>query len=85
MDRKGRRIVKIPRPFLFDHQKQVLFFGFGIKFREAKQIVVTFVAATLIALLSVAKTYGRITGYKLCTGNIYYPFFILVHISPISI
>ena len=53
-----------------------------IKFGKAKQITVTFVATTLKALLSVAKTNGRLSGRKLYTGNIYYTFSILVHISP---
>ena len=57
----------------------------GIKFRETKQIVVAFVATTLKALFSVAKTNGRLSGYKFYTDNIYYPFLnILAHISPLS-
>ena len=41
-----------------------------IKFGETKQIVVALVAATLEALLSVAKTNSRLSGHKLYTGNI---------------
>ena len=53
-------------------------FVFGLKFRETKQIVVTFVATTLKTLLSVAKTNGRLAGSKLYSGNVYYPFLTLL-------
>ena len=44
--------------------------SFWIKFGKTKQIVVALVATTLKALLSVAKTNGRLAGYKFYTGNI---------------
>ena len=56
---------------------------FGIKFRKTKQMVVTFVATALKALLSVAKTNGRLPGHKLYAGNIHYFLLnVLAHISP---
>ena len=61
----------------------VFFFVFWIKFGEAKQIVVALVATTFKALLSVAKTNGRLSGRKLYAGNIDNLFWnILAHISP---
>ena len=61
----------------------ISFFIFGIKFRKTKQIVVTFVATTLKALFSVAKTNSGFSGRKFYAGNIYYPFLnILTHIFP---
>ena len=84
---KGRRIVKIPRPFLFDYQIQTLcstIFSsfFRIKFGETKQIVITFVTTTLKALISVAKTNSRHSGREFHAGNIYNLFWnILAHIS----
>ena len=55
----------------------------GIKFRETKQIVVTFVATALKALLSVSKANRRLSGHKLYTGNIYQLLSnFLTHISP---
>ena len=49
---------------------------------ETKQKVVTFVATTFKALLSVAKTNGRLSGGKFYAGNIYYLswYIIIVHI-----
>jgi len=62
-----------------------LFIVFGIKFRKTNKIVVTFVATTFKALLSVAKANDRLSGRKLCVGNIDYPFLnIFAHISPIT-
>ena len=56
---------------------------FGIKFGETTQKVIALVATTFKALLSVTKTNGRLSGHKLYTGNICYPFLnILAHISP---
>ena len=47
------------------------------------QKTVTFVTTTRKALLSVAKTNGRLTRHKLYTGNIDYHFLnSLAHISP---
>ena len=55
----------------------------GIKFRETKQIVVTFVATALKALLSVSKANRRLSGHKLYAGNIYQLLSnFLTHISP---
>ncbi len=50
------------------------FFVFRIKFGETKQIVVALVATTFKALLSVAKTNGRLSGQKFYAGNIYHSF-----------
>ena len=47
-------------------------------------MVVALVTTTFKALFSVAKASGRISGRKLYTGNIYYFFHILTHISPID-
>ena len=59
------------------------FIVFWIKFRKTNKIVVTFVATTLKALLSVAKTSRRLSGHKFYAGNVYYLFLIiLAHISP---
>ena len=60
----------------------IISFAFGIKFRETKQIVVALVATTFKALLSVAKTNGRLSGCKFYVGNIYYLswYIIIVHI-----
>jgi len=69
--------------FIFSNS---FFFAFWIKFRKAKQIVVTFVATTLKALLSVANANGRLSGRKLYADNIAHFFWnILAHISPINI
>ena len=69
--------------FIFSNS---FFFAFLLKFGKTKQIVVTFVATTLKALLSVAKANGRLSGRKLYAGNIDYPFLdIFAHISPINI
>ena len=43
---------------------------FFIKFEETTQIIVAFVATTLEALLSVAKTNVGLSGRKLYVGNI---------------
>ena len=57
-----------------------------IEFREAKQIIVTFIATTFKAMLSVTKTNSRLSGHKFYAGNIYYSFLnILAHIFPINI
>ena len=54
-----------------------------LKFGKAKQIVVTFIATTFKALLSVAKTNVRFSGCKLYAGNIdYFLLNVLAHISP---
>ena len=53
----------------------VFFLVFLIKFREANQIVFTFVATALKALFSIAKTNARLSGCKLYTGDIYFNFF----------
>ena len=59
------------------------FFAFQIKFGKTKQIVVALVTTALKALLSVAKTNGRLSGRKFYADNIYYLFWnILAHISP---
>jgi len=62
------------------------FLVFWIGFRKAKQIVITFIATTFKALLSVAETSIRLSRNEFHTGNVYYPFFnILAHISPFNI
>ena len=48
--------------------------AFWIKFGETKQKVVALVATTRKALLSVAKTNGRLSRRKLDAGNIDYLF-----------
>ena len=61
-------------------------FALWIKFWSTKQQIITFIATTLKALLSVAKTNGRLARRKLYTCNIHHFFRnILFHISPISI
>ena len=58
------------------------FFIFWIEFGKAKQKVVALVAATLKALLSVAKTIGRLSGRKLYPRDIYDPFWnVFAHMS----
>ena len=91
-DRKGRRIVKILRPFFVRSSNtsfilnNIFFFVFWIKFRKTKQTVVTLVATTLKSLFSIAKTNGRFSGREFYTNNINNLFWnILAHISPINI
>ena len=60
----------------------ISFFVFWIKFRKTKQIVGTFVATTLKALLPVAKTSGRLSWHKFYTCNIHYLFWIFLLIYP---
>ena len=51
---------------------------------ETKQKVVAFVTTAFKALLSVAKTNGRLSGHKFYAGNIYYLFEnILTHRFPL--
>ncbi len=61
----------------------IFFFVFWIKLGETKQIIVALVTTTFNALLSVAKTNGRLSGREFYADNIYYLFLnIFVHISP---
>ena len=63
--------------------RRIFFFAFWSKFGKAKQIVVALIATTLKALLSVAKTNGRVTRREFYAGNIDYFFWnTLAHISP---
>ncbi len=52
----------------------IFFFAFWIKLGETKQIIVALVTKTFNALLSVAKTNGRLSGREFYAGNIYYLF-----------
>jgi len=52
-----------------------------MKFGETKQKIVALVTTTLKALLSVAKTNGRLSGCEFYAGNIHYLFRnIIVHV-----
>ena len=53
---------------------------FGIRFGKTKQVIITFVATTIKALLAVAKTSDRLSGCKLYTGYIHHGFWIFTHI-----
>ena len=60
-----------------------IFFAFWSKFGKAKQIVVARIATTLKALLSVAKTNGRLARREFYAGNIDYFFWnTFTHITP---
>ena len=59
--------------------------AFWIKFGETKQKVVALVATTRKALLSVAKTNGRLSRRKLDAGNIDYFFEYSYSYPPISL
>ena len=56
---------------LYMRKLGVALFVFGIKFREAKQIVVALITTTLNALLTIAKASVRRSGCERNTGNIY--------------
>ena len=64
----------------------IFFFVFLIKFRKTKQIVVALIAATLKALLSVAKTNGRLSGRNSIPliSITFFEIFLLIY-PPISI
>jgi len=76
-------LLNLPKLSLYFLLCESFFFVFFIEFGETKQEEIAFVATTLKALLSVAKTNGRFSGRQLDAGYIRF-LFLNVHINVFS-